>query len=995
MIIKKLHIYGFGKFVDYKLEFTTDLNVFFGENEAGKSTIFSFIHAMLFGFPAKNQTPTVYEPIGGSRYGGKLVIEHPETGEITIERVKGHQGSDCKVYNEHGSIGGEGIIKEWLKGMDRDFYESIYSFNLDGLQDIYRLEEDQLGKYLFFAGMSGSEKLWDMEASLQKQMDSLFKPGGKKPVINQKLAELKQSSQAIQKAREKESHYNAFLAEERELSEEISINQDRVSQIKKNLIHLKDWLRLLPSIQELSVIEASLKELDINDFPVNGISRMEKIEAERSAKTTLLQTQLNKLQLLRNEKDAVLVNEHWLTCGEKVHQAELYCEKLSILLEEIQTQSIELKHLEDKITKLEGELHTQFNQDMIESFDTSIFRKEEIKQLELEKHALAKKKLELDAQLEKERTKLEQIEQIIEIYEKKLISNHERERLEKNVKQYRYVDEAAQEEKSARKEIERLRQRREQVLRSEKKAKKKQTVLFNSAIFAVILAVLLLLISGQLHIVSGLIVAVVSILLIVFVNSLKGSQLQSEELNKEISYYEDIIKNSTVAPLDEQSYNMQKKILEEDTANREELKLKLLRKQQQEAIFDSLIDSFEEWEKELAVCMNKLISLGNKWSLPRDVSSTMLSDAFERIEEIKNLVLEKNKLTALLSYKKETRNKYIDYIHKLADEFEVMEKSSVQQLNQSILQRFNENESANRHKNIIAEKIKELEEEIKPLENMCRHLNLERDQLLQEADCHQVEEFYQLGREAEEQKHLTSLKRQLIGQLGKYADLDKYYHDVTELILRGRIEEEEEELDSCETSLNRLRKRLAEVTYEITRLEEDGTVEALLHNHQLLKQEFQTLAKKWATYSITKGALAESIQTYREEKLPAIIEKANKFLRELTNGRYVKILFSEDGLGLSLMNHEGMQIHSKNLSRGTAELTYVSIRLALAGTIDGKKEWPLIMDDTFVNFDDKRTERMISLLKHISKEGNQVLFFTCHDHIAAMFNEQDIIQLSR
>ena len=155
------------------------------------------------------------------------------------------------------------------------------------------------------------------------------------------------------------------------------------------------------------------------------------------------------------------------------------------------------------------------------------------------------------------------------------------------------------------------------------------------------------------------------------------------------------------------------------------------------------------------------------------------------------------------------------------------------------------------------------------------------------------------------------------------------------------------------------------------------------------------MAKKWTTLSLMKGSLAESIKTYKEEKLPAILEKANEYLSNLTNGRYVRIVFSEDGEGLSLLEYDGKHVHSKSLSRGTAELTYVSIRLALAGTIDGRKEWPLIMDDTFVNFDDKRTERMISLLKHISKEGNQILFFTCHDHIAAMFDERDIIQLTR
>ena len=353
MIIKKIHIYGFGKFVDYQLELTQNINVFHGENEAGKSTIFSFIHAILFGFPAKNQTRTSYEPLGSSRYGGKLVIELPEIGEVTIERVKGHQGTECEVYNRFGRLGGDEKIKEWLKGIDRSFYESIYSFNLDGLQDIYRLEEDQLGKYLFFAGMSGSERLWEMEADLQKQMDNLFKPGGKKPIMNQKLAELKQSSQAIQKAREKEKSYNSFLDEEREIGEEISVTQEQMNRLKTNLIHLKDWLRLLPTIQELAAIEVRLAELKETYFPVNGLERMEKIEAERSAKETFLQTQLNKLKVLEDEKDALSINEQWLVCGERVRQAELYSDKLSILFEEIKTRTIELEHIEDKIIKLQ------------------------------------------------------------------------------------------------------------------------------------------------------------------------------------------------------------------------------------------------------------------------------------------------------------------------------------------------------------------------------------------------------------------------------------------------------------------------------------------------------------------------------------------------------------------------------------------------------------------------------------------------------------------
>ena len=39
-----------------KLRTLTDFQVFYGENEAGKSTIMAFIHGILFGFPTKQQS---------------------------------------------------------------------------------------------------------------------------------------------------------------------------------------------------------------------------------------------------------------------------------------------------------------------------------------------------------------------------------------------------------------------------------------------------------------------------------------------------------------------------------------------------------------------------------------------------------------------------------------------------------------------------------------------------------------------------------------------------------------------------------------------------------------------------------------------------------------------------------------------------------------------------------------------------------------------------
>ena len=45
----ELHLKGFGKFHDRTISFTDGINVIYGKNEAGKSTMHTFIRGMLFG----------------------------------------------------------------------------------------------------------------------------------------------------------------------------------------------------------------------------------------------------------------------------------------------------------------------------------------------------------------------------------------------------------------------------------------------------------------------------------------------------------------------------------------------------------------------------------------------------------------------------------------------------------------------------------------------------------------------------------------------------------------------------------------------------------------------------------------------------------------------------------------------------------------------------------------------------------------------------------
>ena len=79
MVIKRLGIKGFGRLEEFEIRLTGGINVIYGENESGKTTIQWFIKGMFYGLEGGRERedgskPPLkrFEPWDGSQYGGFL-----------------------------------------------------------------------------------------------------------------------------------------------------------------------------------------------------------------------------------------------------------------------------------------------------------------------------------------------------------------------------------------------------------------------------------------------------------------------------------------------------------------------------------------------------------------------------------------------------------------------------------------------------------------------------------------------------------------------------------------------------------------------------------------------------------------------------------------------------------------------------------------------------------------------------------------------------------
>ena len=104
MKIKNLKINGFGKLKDKEINFQEGINVIYGENEAGKSTILKCITAMFYGLSKNKNGGTIpeiekYEPWETDEFSGKISYEldNNETYEVYREFKK----KNPKIFNKN------------------------------------------------------------------------------------------------------------------------------------------------------------------------------------------------------------------------------------------------------------------------------------------------------------------------------------------------------------------------------------------------------------------------------------------------------------------------------------------------------------------------------------------------------------------------------------------------------------------------------------------------------------------------------------------------------------------------------------------------------------------------------------------------------------------------------------------------------------------------------------------------------------------------------
>lgn len=985
MKIIRAKVFGFGKWVDFELDFPKDGPAFiFGENESGKSTFHQFILFMLFGMPPKQRK--LYQPKTSSKLGGQLMMEDPEIGEFTIERFDDKNNGQATCFTSAGESYDESWLKELLHGMDGRTFEAIFSFSALDLNAIKEMREEELGDVLLSIGLTGSSNIYRIEKQLEARLGELFKPSGKNPAINKQLQVVQQLAADLEKNKTEEAMYREKISELNKTQEKLETLQNDKQAIEEEHKWLAKKHAALPIIQEHQHLSSNYQKYTENvEFPTNGMERLEKLkEAMRPLESELAVLRSNE-QEYRNTLAQLETERLDEEAVEQMQEMKATKERFSKLLNMQSGAATRKAELSRELTNELAELQIDLDREELDELSLPFYIEETWKQLKEDKRQLAQEKVTLEAEknslLEEERF----LEQQQNELQAQLLTEQEATGLKIRLSKGREFEQFERLYEATTRQQETYGKDRKQ------KLKRANQYLVSGILLSLIIFIVGLIIDQPFVYGLGVIVLVLSIASFLFTK-------QNVKEMERLFQTPPPIRGQEKLPADE-VYRLEKRLQEEEERHQE---LKLL----QSEIKQHQV-RFLKWEEKQRIFLEKnqrhsyqLEEQRAIYPFLESINVSYWPDYFSRL---------KNMVNQYAAYKQ-----VIDEIDEVNLELQQLETQLVSYVNslggaavtsvtaafESIEQRWKREEERKQRITHVTELLEGIKEKQLHVTEGLAVYRKEVQQLFQLGNSATEEAFHQraiyLAEKEKLEEALAINKRQLRAIFPGDTWLQIIEEELDELELKNRQEEMEKELKQLSGDMDDSLARLADVNAELKRMESSEVYSIRMHQFEMEKEKLNQLAREWAIIKMEKEVLTEAKQRYQEKYLSRVIEETTSFLKNITAGRYVSVFAPAEDQPFQVMTADGLRYTVSELSQGTMNLLYVSLRLAISKVLTENKQLPFIVDDAFVHFDQIRVKRMVEVLDNIS-QTQQVIMFTCKSDVYAACNalQLPVVQLER
>ena len=255
--------------------------------------------------------------------------------------------------------------------------------------------------------------------------------------------------------------------------------------------------------------------------------------------------------------------------------------------------------------------------------------------------------------------------------------------------------------------------------------------------------------------------------------------------------------------------------------------------------------------------------------------------------------------------------------------------------------------------------------------------------IYQTAGVENLAAYQALAQKQQEQKALAAQINALKNNLGEQlAAFEENGLDSAKLL--GQKQELEKELADKQRAVSARQQEMANLLAEEKRYASSSQV---AEDKQMLAEiadSFRRDSQDYLASLLAGEVIGRTLDLASNDRFPKMLKLAQEYLEILTGGRYLEILLPakiSKKTPLKVVRKDKKKIPLAYLSRGTQEQLYFALKLAFVMQIKDKIDLPILIDDSFVNFDGPRTGYIVDMLKKMS-EDKQILVFTAREDLA-------------
>ncbi len=1025
MRIERLRIDGFGRFADRSFgPLEGPVTVFYGPNEAGKSTLLAFLRTMLFGFPDRKRDEHYPAP-GSNVHGGRLWLRDDTGLGFEVSRSESKRGLAMSVTTTDGRTSNDGsLLRAALGHASKETFESVFAFSLAELQQLSTLSKGDAAARIYSAGM-GAAKLPEVQREIEKRREGLFKPRGSNQVVAETLGRLEHIEKQLREASGNADRYASLIKRQSEITQEIqgiSSRNNVLTREHKRAQSLRrawdDWLELTTAREALDRIPA------IDGFPMDGRAQLDRlvtrhegaVEAHREA-----QHQLEAILATTVPDGALAILEH----EDAIDSLQQDRGAFSASVSDAPKRQAELQAARESFDAALREIGQTWDATRVEQFDASVEVRAEVDRWrqELDRHESNRRAATDRAERAQEAHKQAQdrLGTFREELEALPVPAYSDDELDARRSLIVRAKTALGVSRQAEAEVESYR-REAAARRQVQQAVAVSNPFYPFAGALSIIAVVafasgMMLGGGALPLGA---VAGIALLLIAsagvyvfrprstFQTGPSDGLLQSTE--RRFADAQEVLRKAAeglgITTVDEESLDRLEIALHraEDGTRAYGSKLEGVRTATEEVrrLAVAVADTAEQVTR-AAVAQGSVAAEWASWiserGLPSGLAPQSMDALFARIEgaraELRSERTARHRLEAI----ERDIERYGERVLAVANLTGLRptpnSNESAMRAADSLIASLKQARDARARQDANEQEAERRSAAVTKAAEDAGRIEDSLSDLLKSGGVTTTDEFRRRCDDQAERGALLRKARDAETRLRRIVDQDSggggadaLFRSTDAIALEARVEELDGEMLELASQREDLAREAGEIAGDLRRITGDEQTSVLRAEREVLREKLAAAAREWATLTVAQSMLRDALDRYQRERQPGVIKSAGAMFSMITEGRYSNLMSpigDDKNRELTVRDRDGTTKAIEQLSRGTQEALYLALRFGLVRQFGEQAcSLPVIVDEVLVNLDPLRQERTAQQFAELAKT-NQILVFTCHPSIVDLF----------